>query len=187
MGAPQVEDLRVALVHAGELVAGITPGQWGSRTPCEEWDLHALVSHLVSGNHLFAAALRGDEPAQVDAKGDLVVALEDSGAELVTAFARPGVLQRIVHVPFGAVPGEVALHLRLTEVLVHGWDIARSTGQPAEFDESVAEHELLFTRGALNAIPPDRQPFGQPQPPPADASPLDQLAALLGRKVTASD
>ena len=183
MRSPTVEELRAALARAGQLVAGIEADQWAATTPCEGWDLRALVSHLVSGNRQFAAALRGDEPTQLEADADLLSAFEDSGRELLSAFSTPGVLQRVVRVPFGDVPGEVALHLRLTELLVHGWDIAWSTGQRPEFEESVAEQELEFSRGALGAIPPDRRPFGQPQQAPENASSVDKLAALLGREV----
>jgi len=181
--APTVDQLRAALAHAGDLVSGVTAEQWDTATSCESWDVRALVSHVVTGNRLFAAALRGDQPAQPSADADLVVAFGDSGSELLTAFASPGALERVVQVPFGTVPGEVALHLRITEILVHGWDIAAATGQRAEFDEAVAGQELEFSRGALGAIPPDRRPFGPAQQAPPDASAIDRLAALLGRKI----
>ena len=86
--------------------------------------------------------------------------------------------------PFGTVPGSVALHLRMVELLVHGWDLARATGQPPRFPDGLAEQELAFSRRALADIPAERNPFGQPQPAPADAAAIDQLAALLGRTVT---
>jgi X-X-X-Leu-X-X-Gly heptad repeat protein len=70
------------------------------------------------------------------------------------------------------------------EMLVHGWDLARATGQPVSFPEELAEQELAFGRGALQAIPPGRAPFGPPQPAAADAPVIGQLAALLGRAVT---
>ena len=178
-----MDQLRAALAHAGDLVSGVAAEQWDIATSCESWDVRALVSHVVTGNRLFAAALRGDQSAQPSADADLVVAFGDSGSELLTAFASPGALERVVQVPFGTVPGEVALHLRITEILVHGWDIAAATGQRAEFDEAVAGQELEFSRGALGAIPPDRRPFGPAQQAPPDASAIDRLAALLGRKI----
>ncbi|MGZ4499204.1 MAG: maleylpyruvate isomerase N-terminal domain-containing protein, partial [Nocardioidaceae bacterium] len=81
-----------AFLSSDPLQPGSPPWR-AAATPCEGWDLRALVSHLVSGNRQFAAALRGEEPAQVDAEDDLVAAFEDSGTELLGAFARPGALQ----------------------------------------------------------------------------------------------
>jgi uncharacterized protein (TIGR03086 family) len=95
------------------------------------------------------------------------------------------VLERSVTVPFGTIPGIVALHLRMTELLVHGWDLARATGQRPAFPDDLAEQELAFTRSKLTDIPPDRSPFGPPQPVADDAAAIDRLAACLGRNVTA--
>ncbi len=182
MPSPTVDQLAAVLGQTGELVAGVTAPQWNADTPCAGWDVRALVEHVVAGNLLFAAALRGDQP-QPTSHDDLGSAFAQSAAELLAAFRTPDALQRVVHVPFGAVPGEVALHLRITELLVHGWDIAAATGQVITFDEEVAKQELEFSRGAIGAIPPDRRPFGPPQPAPENAAATDTLAALLGRSV----
>jgi hypothetical protein len=56
--------------------------------------------------------------------------------------------------------GDAALHLRVTELLVHGWDLARATGQPASFPDDLAEQELAFSRSKLADIPAGRRPFG---------------------------
>ena len=88
-------------------------------------------------------------------------------------------------VPFGTVPGAVALHLRTTEVLAHGWDLARATGQSVEFPADVAERELAFSQSALEQLPPDRRPFAPPQPVSPDAPAIERLVACLGRSVAA--
>jgi uncharacterized protein (TIGR03086 family) len=100
---------------------------------------------------------------------------------VVGAFRAPGVLERPVTVPFGTVPGAVALHLRIVEVLVHGWDLARGTGRTVSFPDDVVEQEIAFSRRALPMIPPERAPFAAPRPVAGDAAPLDRLVALLGR------
>jgi uncharacterized protein (TIGR03086 family) len=146
------------------------------------------MSHLISGNHGFASILSGP-PADAFQRrrpdeGDVLGSYRESAAALLAAFARPGVLGEIVIVPLGPVPGIVALHLRMTEALVHGWDIARATGQPTAFPQDLAEQELAFSRDQLVAIPVERRPFAAPQPVAADAPAIDRLAACLGRQVT---
>lgn len=186
MPSPTVDQLRTALADVSALICGITAEQWTAQTPCGAWDVRELVSHLVGGNGLFAAALRGGQappPAPAPPDDDLPAAFDRSGAALLDAFDMPGAMQRVITVPFGTVPGEVALHLRLTEMLVHGWDIARATGQPATMDDAIAEQELQFSQSALGAIPPERSPFDPPQQTPAGASAVERLAALLGRRV----
>jgi hypothetical protein len=42
-----------------ELVAAVAGQQWAAPTPCTDWDVRALVSHVVSGNRLFAGVLTG--------------------------------------------------------------------------------------------------------------------------------
>ena len=169
------EQLADALERTGRLIAGIRPDQWNLPTPCTEWDVRALVDHLVNGNTVYARAL-GAEIAPTSE-------YDPSAAAVLHAFRQPDAMSRVVQVPFGRVPGAVALHLRLTELLVHGWDVARATGQQTDFPEALAEQELEFSRGALGSIPPDRSPFA-PSRPAADTAPaLDRLVACLGRAV----
>jgi uncharacterized protein (TIGR03086 family) len=83
----------------------------------------------------------------------------ESARALVSAFGQPGVLERVVTVPFGTVPGAVALHLRLAEALVHGWDLARarprSTGSPPA--SAATSPAAVSGRGS-------RRPAGRKQP-----------------------
>lgn len=101
---------------------------------------------------------------------------------LLAALKEPGVLERVVQVPVGQVSATVAVHLRIVEALVHGWDIAQATGQPPSVDERLAEQELVFTRDALRIVPSDRTPFGPPQPVSESAPAIDRLAGVLGRR-----
>jgi uncharacterized protein (TIGR03086 family) len=171
------------------LVAAIGSDQWTAPTPCPDWDVRALLGHLVGGNVVFAAALRGVPLAEArqalagDPLGaDPVTAYAQAAAEVSAAFELPGVLDRPVTIPFGTVPGSVALHLRIAEALVHGWDLARATGRTVSFPDDVVEQEIAFSQEFLPRVPPDRHPFGSSRPVPDDAPPLDRLVALLGRE-----
>lgn len=184
MAVEPLDGLRRALDATEPLLAGIRPAQWAAPTPCTEWDVRALVSHLVAGNRLFAAILRADQPPRsVELGDDAAAAYRSSAADLLAAFSRPGVLAETFTVPLGTVPGAVAVHLRTTEALVHGWDLARATGQQADFPDDVAEEELAFSRRSLPGIPPNRTPFRPPQPVREDAPAIERLVALLGRRV----
>ncbi len=180
-----VSQLSLALDTTGEVLDGIGEEQWAAPTPCPDWDVRALASHVVTGNLGFAGALAGSPPAgdTVPPGTSLPLSYRASAAALLAAFGEPGALERTVTVPVGTVPGLVALHLRVTELLVHGWDLARATGQEVTFPEELAAAELDFTVRQLPQVPPGRSPFGPPQPVAPEAPAIDRLAAALGRSV----
>lgn len=183
------EQLAAAADLTGQVIDAITDEQWSRPTPCADWTVRDLVEHIVAGNDAFTAALteRPTAPGpSAQRSGDLVLDYGRSVRALVEAFGQPGVLETVVSVPFGTVPGTIALHLRITELLVHGWDLARATGQAVTFPQDLAEQELAFTRPALADIPPGRSPFAPPEPVADDAPAIDRLAACLGRRVTAA-
>ena len=185
-----------AIDATGALIDGVKSDQWSDPTPCPEWNVRALVNHLVGGNRLFVRILSGEEmpPPETLARlrgadqlgDDPASAFRESGAALLEAFSKPGVLEDVYQVPAGRVPGVAALHLRITEHLVHGWDLARATGQPARLPDDLAEEELAFARGR-NApdVPRTGQPFGPVQEVSEDAPAIDRLVAYLGRSTTA--
>lgn len=177
------DDLARALRATGALVAAVRDDQWTAPTGCPGWSVRDLLDHLATGGQALAAALRGQEAPDLSGQ-DPVSAYRASAQALQAAFDEPGALERVVTVPAGTVPGAVALHLRLTELLVHGWDLARATGQPTTgLPEDLAERELAFSRVQLGRIPPDRRPFAPSQPVDDGAPAVDRLAALLGRPV----
>jgi uncharacterized protein (TIGR03086 family) len=186
MTNPALADLDQALAATGRLVTAVGADQWAASTPCPEWNAAELVRHVAHGNLHAAARVRGEEgdvPPPDDE--DPAAGYARSAAALHDAFAEPDALARTVAMPVGPVPGAVALDLRVTELLVHGWDLARATGQQLEVADPVAQRALDFSGGFLARIPPDRTPFGSPQQVPDEAPVLDRLVSLLGREVGA--
>jgi uncharacterized protein (TIGR03086 family) len=179
-----LSDLARTLDATGRLVAGVRTDQLDAPTPCEGWTVRDLLRHLSGGDRLVARLLGADLPPHVD-DADPYPTYERSAAALLAAFGRPGVAAEVFDAPVGTVPGPVLLQVRITETLVHGWDLARATGQAPDLPADLAAAALAFTRGALGIIPPERRPFGEPRPVPDDAPGIDRLAALLGRDVTA--
>ena len=174
-----VDDLARVLDEFDRMVVAVQADQWEAPTPCTEWNVRDLIDHVIRGNLMFAGALRGDEPRTVD-RSNMVRAFRAGAADLLAAFRLPGVLDKIVHLPFADVPGSVAVHFRTIECLVHGWDLARATGAKPDFPVEVAEREIENARAALARFPREG-PFAPSQPVADDAPALDRLAALMGR------
>jgi uncharacterized protein (TIGR03086 family) len=185
--AELLADLDRALAATEAVVAGIRADRWPAPTPCTELDVRAVLNHLVTGNLLFAAIVRGEpRPARgADHLGDdPLAAFQLAAGRLREAFAAPGVLESVYEAPFGTGPGAILVHVRIVEVLTHGWDLARATGQSADFPDDVAERALARSRRRLTARPQGPgAPFAAEVPVPQDAPAVDRLAGFLGRPV----
>jgi uncharacterized protein (TIGR03086 family) len=135
----------------------------------------------VSGNLLFARACPGERLPGRDTdhlSGEPLPAFQRAAAELRQAFAVPGLLESVYTASFGTGPVAVLVHVRIIELLAHGWDLARDTGQPAAFPDNVAERALAAARQQLSS-----RPEGPGAPSPLqfladDAPAVDRLAGL---------
>jgi uncharacterized protein (TIGR03086 family) len=108
---------------------------WSLPTPCDGWDVRALVNHVVAGNNMSVALLLGVSASEAsrlnraDALGrDPVGAFARSADELDAAFREDGALERDVHHPRGDIPATQLLGFRITDYILHGWDLARAIG-----------------------------------------------------------
>ncbi|MET9383015.1 TIGR03086 family metal-binding protein [Streptomyces sp. NPDC002928] len=187
--ADEVRQIERAVVATGRLVAGVTDGQWANGTPCAEWDARAVLNHTVGGMRIFAAELDGTDPGaehESDWLGtDPAGAYATAAALDLAAWRRPGALDTVVHISLGALPGPLAAMVHLTEVCVHGVDLAVATGQRELVDEELCE-ELLSTMRGMAGFDAFRVPgvFGAAVPPPPGAAPHGLLLAYLGRSVS---
>lgn len=176
-----------AAAAAQTVVDGVRPEQLGLPSPCSEWDVRGVLNHLVFGNLLAHASLRGEQPP-ADRSADYLGADPRSAfAESVTAcraaFAEPGVLDKVVRTPLGEQPASFYVHMRLNELLAHGWDVAAATGQSTDLEPELAESALAMWQARLGDVPRAGSPFGPAQPAPDGATAADRLAAYLGRAV----
>jgi uncharacterized protein (TIGR03086 family) len=82
----------------------------------------------------------------------------------------------------GTMPATIAGQAGLNELVIHGWDLARGTGQPYRVDEDSAQVAVEFLSLASAAAEPgQRGPFGSAVEIPPGASVLDRAVALSGR------
>jgi uncharacterized protein (TIGR03086 family) len=176
-----------ALDRTGRVVAGIKPDQWRADTPCDGWDVYALLNHLVAGNlwaaELGAGATIEDVGDRLDGDvlgADPAAAYATSAAAAAAAFRTPGALDAPCAVSYGPVPGSVYAGHRFIDVFVHGWDLAMATGQDPELDpgltqacREIAEPQVAAFRAA--------GALGDELPVPPDATDQQRFLAMLGR------
>jgi uncharacterized protein (TIGR03086 family) len=169
------------------IVAGIGPDQWALPSDCSDWDVRALTNHIVSGNFWVTPLVAG---ATIEAVGDRLDGdlltddplgvYDTSAAEAAAAFRAPGAMEQMVAVSYGPVPGEVYCGHRFLDVLIHGWDLATSTGQDTTLPDDLVE-------ACWEVVTPQRDilagsgMFGHEVSVPADADRQTQLLAILGR------
>jgi uncharacterized protein (TIGR03086 family) len=183
-----VETFERAAKSTAGVLAGVDTGALGGPTPCASWDVRQLLNHVVGVPHFFAAVGEGGEPPSADtdfASGDFQDSYRQACARVVQAFSAPGAMERTCRLPIGDMPGHVVLSIASTDTFVHGWDLARATGQSTDLDPELAERLL---ENARRSVPESyrgedgKSAFGPEVEPPADAKPADRLAAFLGRR-----
>jgi uncharacterized protein (TIGR03086 family) len=184
-----LDDLAHAQSSVAILLAALGPDDWTRPTPCEAWDVAAVVRHLTVGERAFTTSLGGatyDLPAITAELApvplpDLPATYDEGAARLRDALAAAG--DGTFPTGIGPMPAAAVAELRTIEALTHGWDIARGAGASFEVDGAVAERAIDHSLALMERLPPDRSPFAAPQPVADDAPAIDRLAALLGRVV----
>jgi len=178
-----------AVAQTESIVAAVVPAQFGLPTPCPEYDVRALLSHIVGGLNRIAIVGEGGDALAIPARADGVPddgwldAYQAAAARARAAWADDARLDALVEVPWGKVPGRIAVSGYVQEITVHGWDLARAAGQPTELDPELASWVLAV---AQRILPPEPRggevPFGPVVPVPPGAGVYTQLAAWLGRQ-----
>lgn len=171
-------------------VQAIRDDQWQSPTPCDGWDVRALVNHLVNEDLWTKPLMEGRTIAEVgdEFEGDLLgddpkTAWAEARDEAHTAVAAPGALERTVHVSWGEIPAREYVMQLLNDHLIHSWDLARGTGGDDSLDPELVElcyewaepQEELIRRSGV---------FGDRVDVAPDADLQTRLLAIMGRRAS---
>lgn len=116
-----LELLPKAYETTAAVLVAVPESAWAAQSPCESWTVREVADHLTGVMHLFAAAIDGGPSTGGGG-------FADGADRCLAAFRRPGALAEEHPFPFGPTTGEVIASISLSEVLVHGWDIARGAG-----------------------------------------------------------
>jgi uncharacterized protein (TIGR03086 family) len=184
-----VEPLQQAIQSTRAVLSNVGPDALSGATPCASWKVSDLINHIVGAQYFFTKGVNGEE-VNADqtqyAAGDFVAEFDRGSAASVAAFSQDGAMERMLHLPFGDMPGAVFFGLACTDTFIHGWDLAKATGQETDLEPGLAAALLAQVKPVLPDAfrgPDGVAPFGPEQTAPEGASSADCLAAFLGRTV----
>lgn len=189
-GEQWVGTLRRAGAGFDRCVQQLTRRDWNKPTPCSEWDVYALVNHVVVGGWRYGRVLQGGSLEDFIATREEQVLGSDPRGEWdrarqfsESAFAEPGALARLATIVVGEVSGRDLLCVRLYELAVHTWDLARALGLDETLDEAILD---AAEQGRVVLAPlasrPDVQFFDDVLAVDPTLTGQARLLALSGRK-----
>lgn len=179
--------MRECASQAARIATAVPAGRLTAPTPSAEWDVRALVNHLVlyTSHGLEHRARRTEMPGTLTARDFTAdadwperygVALESA----VAAWAEPAVWEGHIGEGGGATPAATVAALMTLEMALHGWELARATGQEFRLSEGTAAFVLAVVDEYAEMY---RQydGFAEPLPVPASATTFDRALAASGR------
>ncbi|GGN02083.1 TIGR03086 family protein [Lentzea pudingi] len=179
-------DLTPAAEQLAGLVRNVTDGDLKAPTPCPGYSVGDLLDHVNGLSVAFTMAAR-KTPLEGTGSGDaarLPIDFRESVpqrlAELATAWREPEAWEGMTRAGGVDLPGEVAAAVALDEIVLHGWDLAKATGQPFEVEEGL----LQVVHGFVSSIGPDDRDgslFGAAVEVDSNAPLLDRVLGLSGR------
>ena len=147
-----------------------------AQSPCDEWNVRQLMDHMLDTQNYFLGTARGQEvsmpspnpPALL--KGDPRDAFSQCREDVLRAFSEEGVIAKT----------GPSLGIAFADQLIHGWDLAKASGQDATMPDGLADAAYNMIHGKFT----DDQRKGtfKPEVPVGpDASAQDKLLAYTGR------
>jgi uncharacterized protein (TIGR03086 family) len=144
-------------------------------TICEKWDVRALLNHMLQRQRYFLGAARG-ESVELSQDPPNLISSEPSSdfaqarSEMLDTFGAPGAVEKT-----GA-----ALGIAFSDQLLHGWDLAVSTGQDATMPDGLPDAAYAMIHGRFTDD--QRQGVFKPEiPVRPDSSAQERLLAYTGR------
>ena len=180
-------EMAAAAAESARIVGGVRSDQLSATTPCNDWDLHALLNHIILWTAYSAERRARDEQVPDELMNKDFVAepgyAADYAAQLdkaVAAWSDPAAWQRNLNVMGTPTPASDVAALLIAEMVLHGWDAAKASGQRYTARDDVAAAVLTAVRANAELFR-KYQGFADAVPVPASASALDQALAESGR------
>lgn len=166
-----------------EKVAAVPADRWDDPTPCEGWTVRDLVRHVVDTQAMFRGLVGRESPALPSVDDDPHAAFVAASAAVQADLDDPASAAAEYDGYFGRTTfAEGIDRFASFDLVVHGWDLARATGQ----DERIDPAEIAIVRAHAEAAGDalrGPQAFADPIEAPPGADEQARLLAYLGRRV----
>jgi uncharacterized protein (TIGR03086 family) len=168
-----------AATNAANTAAQVLPAQRHAPTPCAQWDVEALIAHMVGGTDYLLGALGVDAAPTATDDGSYRAAV----ARCVAALREPGALERRCMSPanFEWSIAEACAGTAMDQ-LVHTWDLAVAIGADRRLDPELVEACVAMFLPQMPEIGRAAGIVGPAVAVPADASAQDRLLGAMGRE-----
>lgn len=187
MGVDPAEGAIAAMALFGQVLTQVDDEQLELITPCDEWDVQSLISHVVLGDAAVPLLFDGKPLPDVVAVDisilgpNPVATWRGTALAAIEAFRSPGAMEMLVEHPTGPQLGATVARFRLVDVLTHAWDLAEATGVEIEIPDELAETVLDFLLPMFDGLRDSTQ-FGNSVEPPDGAPAWQRMLGLLGRR-----
>jgi uncharacterized protein (TIGR03086 family) len=173
-------------------VAAVRPEQWANQSPCADWDARGVVGHIIDMHGVMLRPLGRQLSAAPSLDDDPLGAFRSARADIEAVLADPALAGIEGDTPSGRMTAEQHIDQVVSiDLPIHGWDLARATGQDDTVDpEDVQalwaatqqfDDEMLEKMRTPGAFGPGVEVFGPEVKVPEDASLQDRLLGFLGR------
>ena len=129
-----VQDCGRAVDVVGPVVAQVTAADLDRPTPCDRWDVRALVEHMIWMCDVFAEGLVGaDPPAAPVPLGadDPMARYGASSAAALVGWQTTEWAEMMLALPFSTLPAAIGVRVFVGDQLIHAWDLATALGRPS--------------------------------------------------------
>lgn len=163
-------------------VEAVRPEQWDLPSTCAEWTVRDLVRHVITSEHDMLKPVHVEAPRSADVGSDPVAAWHELREIIQGVLDDPAKSGLEYDGMFGTTSvGQTINDFGGFDLVVHGWDLAHSTGQ----DDTMAADEVdsvLAMTESLGDMLRTSGVCGPEIPVGADATPQQRLLGRLGRK-----
>ena len=182
-------EMAAAAAEAARVVNGApdAPDAPDAPTPCTDWDLRTLLNHTILWTSYSAERRAHSESVAEELMAKDFTAepgyQADYAAQLgraVQAWSDPKAWEGDIGVMGDATPAADVAAMLIMEMVLHGWDVARATGQEYTCGDAVAE-AVLQTVEAQAELFRKYQGFKDIVPVPDGAPVFDRALSLSGR------